>query len=113
MQRNGPQRDRNPRGAAERGAAQPMAGQPRADSDENELEEPESTPSFLTARELQAREPAKTPEDDEAGERHASASFTDSDGEPTIDDDEPPRSDRGEPGDRSERMLKKRRGKGE
>ena len=34
--------------------------QPRDDKDENEsLEKPESAPNFLTARELQVRDPAK------------------------------------------------------
>lgn len=112
MQRNGTQGDRDRRGTAERGATQPMAGQPRAESDDDELQEPGTVPSFLTARELQARDPGKPPEDDdEAGERHASAPFTGSRGEPTIDDDEPPRDDQGEPEDRSERMPKKGRGK--
>ena len=37
----------------------PMAGQPREDEDENDLQKPEDVPSFLTARELQARVPAK------------------------------------------------------
>jgi hypothetical protein len=44
---------------AERDAAQPMAGQPRSDDDEDSLQQPDDVPSFLTARELQARDPEK------------------------------------------------------
>ena len=61
---------------AERNAAQPMAGQPRADDEEEGLESPERVPSLLTARELQARDPAKAERQD--------------DDEPALDDDEPP-----------------------
>jgi hypothetical protein len=50
---------RKPRHGAERDAAQPIAGQPRNDDDSDELEQPEEKPSFLTARELQARQPSK------------------------------------------------------
>jgi hypothetical protein len=43
---------------AERDAAKPIAGQPGAGDDEP-LEEPQRAPSLLSARELQARVPAK------------------------------------------------------
>lgn len=59
MQRNPSEPRRDPRHGAERDGAQPMGGQPRAEDDEDALEEPERVPSFLTARELQARNPAK------------------------------------------------------
>ena len=58
MQRN-QNPGQNPRRNAERDAAQPIAGQPRTDEEDDALENPETVPSFLTARELQAREPAK------------------------------------------------------
>ena len=91
---------------AERNAAQPMAGQPR-DADDEELQDPEKVPSFLTARELQARDPAKSGENDdgEAGERDASASFDGEKGEPTVDEDEPPRANRGKPLPKSDQRM--------
>ena len=55
-----------PRRNAERDAAQPIAGQPR--DDEEQLQDAEAVPSFLTARELQARgtgKPAPAPEPEE------------------------------------------------
>ena len=112
MQRNTPERDRDPRRNAERDAAQPMAGQPRSEDDDESLQKPEDVPSFLTARELQARDPAKGSGDKEkGGDRHANAGFshtgTGGEGEPTISDDEPPRGDRGMPMDRTDRMLRK------
>lgn len=69
MQRNqnpGQQPGRN----AERDAAQPAAVQPRADDEDESLHDPDQVPSFLTAQELQAREPGKgearkSPDDDE------------------------------------------------
>jgi len=61
MQRNTPQTPRNPRHAAERDATQAMGGQPRADDEDDELQDPDRVPSFLTARELEARGNAKTP----------------------------------------------------
>jgi hypothetical protein len=72
MQRNQPERRRDPRKTAERDASQAMGGQPRADDDEDEsLEKPGNTPSFLTARELRARDPAKKEggENNEGGEK--------------------------------------------
>jgi hypothetical protein len=60
MQRNESERRRDPRKTAERDASQPMGGQPRPDDGDEPLEKPENVPSFLTARELQAREPAKS-----------------------------------------------------
>ena len=65
---------------AERDAAQPMAGQPRSDDDEDDLQQPDDVPSFLTARELQARDPAKA---DGAGD-----TADDADEEPDADTDE-------------------------
>jgi hypothetical protein len=62
MQRNETERRREPRREAERDAAQPLGGQPRSGGDEDHLQEPDQVPSFLTARELQAREPAKAEE---------------------------------------------------
>ena len=52
MRRNETQRHPDPRGAHERGAAQSLGSQPQAEDEEDE--QPERTPSFLTARELQA-----------------------------------------------------------
>jgi hypothetical protein len=49
----------NPRRNAERDAVQPIAGQPRTDEEDDELQDPEQVPSFLTARELQAKDPAR------------------------------------------------------
>jgi hypothetical protein len=70
MQRNGMERRQNPRRDADHDAAQSLGGQPRSDDDENDLQEPEITPSFLTARELQARDPGPAPGDEaDAGER--------------------------------------------
>ena len=112
MQRNQPEPRKN-RTNAERDAAQPMAGQPRTDDEEDELQDPEQVPSFLTARELQARDPARGEKDgSDAGERHASAEFAGEKGEPPITDDEPARAGRGMPLDRSDDLLKKgRKGK--
>ena len=60
MQRNEPERRRDPRKTAERDAGETMDGEPRPrDEGDESLEKPENVPSFLTARELQAREPAK------------------------------------------------------
>ena len=43
---------------------QPITGQPHDHEDDDDLQDQETVPSFLTARELQAREPAKaTPRD--------------------------------------------------
>jgi len=59
MQRN-QNPGQNPRRNAERDATQPIAGQPRDHEEDDEaLQDPETVPSFLTARELQAREPSK------------------------------------------------------
>ena len=60
----GQERGRN----AERDASQqPIAGQPRTDEEEDELQDREQVPSFLTARELQARDPSKAPPAPEGG----------------------------------------------
>ena len=66
MQRN-QNPGQNPRHNAERDAAQPIAGQPRTDEDDDELQDPEQVPSFLTARELQAKDPAKATPSPDAG----------------------------------------------
>jgi hypothetical protein len=98
------------RKGAERDAAQPIAGQPRHGGEEDPLEQPERVPSFLSARELQARNPAKndTKVDPDAGERHASASFRGEEGEPTVSDDDPPRGARGLPEGRTLKVPKKK-----
>ena len=96
MQRN-QNPGQNPRSKAERDASQPMGGQPRTDEDDDELQDPEQVPSFLTAQELQAKDPAKRSSGDE-GERDAFAS---------SDDDEPPRADREKPMKQTDRMQKK------
>ena len=87
-------------------------GNPRRTGEpvDDELQQPDQVPSFLTARELQAKDPAKGEKDKVAGERHASASFTGPGDEPPISDDEPPRGDRGLPETRTERMLKENSG---
>ena len=104
MQRN-QNPGQSPRRNAERDAAQPIAGQPRTDEEDEALEDPERVPSFLTARELQARDPAKAgPAGDEGGDRHANAEFAGEHGEPAITDDEPPRGKRGLPMDRSDEL---------
>ncbi|HYC37257.1 MAG TPA: hypothetical protein VEC19_12595 [Usitatibacter sp.] len=105
MQRN----EMNPRRDAERDAAQPIAGQPRTDDEQEELQDPATVPSKLTAREFQLGKPGKASQGSDDGERHASASFTGAKGEPVIDDDEPPRGERGLPETRGDRMLKKDR----
>jgi hypothetical protein len=71
MQRNQPERRRDPRKTAERDASQAMGGQPRPDDEDESLEKPGNTPSFLTARELRARDPAKKEggENNEGGEK--------------------------------------------
>ena len=56
MQRNTPETPRNPRRGAEHDASQPIGGAPRED-DEDAVQEAERVPSFLTARELQSRDP--------------------------------------------------------
>jgi hypothetical protein len=63
MQRNHTERRREPRRGAEREATQPAAGQPR-DEEEDDLQNPEDIPSLLTAREFEARDPAKVDEDE-------------------------------------------------
>ena len=79
MERNRTEDNRGPRRGAERDAAKPIDGEdPEVDQD-GELQEPEEVPSFLTARELQARDPAKgqaggneeqgQPEDEKARKR--------------------------------------------
>jgi hypothetical protein len=60
MQRNEPERRRDARKDVKRDASEPMGGQPQPGDDEDEaLEKPDAAPSFLTARELQAREAGK------------------------------------------------------
>lgn len=103
MQRNGMDGRRGTNRGAEKDAAQPLGGQPR-DGDEDDLQQPETVPSFLTAREFAARDEKPRGDDDEhedakpAGERHAAASFEGDKGEPTISDEAPPRGKRGLPG---------------
>jgi hypothetical protein len=63
---------------AERDATQAMAGQPRSDDDEDSLQQPDDVPSFLTAQELQARDPAKADGRDDSDEE-----------EPAAESDEP------------------------
>jgi hypothetical protein len=66
MQRNRMEGRRDASSDAERDAAQPIGAQPRGDEEEEDaLENPRNVPSFLTARELQAREPGN---DHERGE---------------------------------------------
>jgi hypothetical protein len=61
MQRNEPERRRDPRKTAERDASQPMDGQsPPGDDEDESLQKPDTIPSFLTAQELQVRQPAKS-----------------------------------------------------
>ena len=63
MQRNETGRRDDRRKSVERDASQPGGDQPRRDDDEEESpQKPESAPNFLTARELQARDPAKNEE---------------------------------------------------
>jgi hypothetical protein len=80
MQRN-QNPGQNPRHNAERDAAQPIAGQPRTDEEDDELQDPEAVPSFLTARELQARDSSKAEPRDVSVDGDASES----------DEEEPPR----------------------
>jgi len=105
MQRN-QNPGQNPRNKAERDASQPLGGQPRTDDEDDELQDPNQVPSFLTAQELQAKDPAKG-SSGEAGERDAFASSRGERGQPPIDDDEPPRADREKPMKQTDRMLKK------
>lgn len=71
QQRREMDRRQDPRREAEREGAQPQGGQARSDDEDEALEKPDSAPSFLTARELQAPEPAKPRHDGEktVGER--------------------------------------------
>ena len=81
---------------------------------DDELQKPEDIKSHLTARELQARDPAKndTPHDDTVEERHAHASSKGSKGEPAITDKEPARGDRGLPETRTEKLQHGPKGHG-
>lgn len=73
MQKNPIQDRRPPRRDAEHNAPQPIAGQPRSGEEEDEgLEDPNFVPSLLTARELQARDPAP-PGEGESEDRDAGA----------------------------------------
>jgi hypothetical protein len=54
---------------AEHDPAQPIGRQPQAGNEDDPLEKPERTPSFLSARELQARDSAKGGTRDGAEER--------------------------------------------
>jgi hypothetical protein len=76
MQRN-QNPGQNPRHNAERDAAQPIAGQPRSDEEDDELQDPEQVPSFLTARELEAKDPPKGTSSTDAGERDEPMKQTD------------------------------------
>ena len=58
MQRNQAERRVEDRRSAERDAQQ-LGTQPPSVDDDDALESPDYVPSFLTARELQAREPAR------------------------------------------------------
>lgn len=109
MQRNQPERAPHPRRGAERDAMQPMASQPRSDEEESELQEPDRVPSMLTARELQARPPRGDDRARDAGERHASASFDGSRGEPPVTEEEPARGTRGLPEQQQDEMAKGRK----
>jgi len=108
MQRNTPETPRNPRRSAERDATQAMGGQPRSDEEDDELQEPDRVPSFLSARELQAKDPAKG-SGDSGGDRHGSASFAGTRDEPPVSDAKPARGDRGLPETQTEAMLRKGR----
>ena len=83
MQRN-QNPGQHPRRNAERDAAQPLDGQPRTDDEDDTLQEPDQVPSFLTARELQAREPGK-------GEARSESSLDDDDDESGEDSGKPPK----------------------
>jgi hypothetical protein len=108
MERNRTDENRGARRGAERDAAKPIDGEHPAVDKDDELQEPESVPSFLTARELQAHDPAKgQASENPGGDRHGAASSSGAKGEPRITDDEPPRGGRGLPDDRSERMRKR------
>jgi hypothetical protein len=107
MQRNEPERRQNPRHTGEKNASQAIGGQPRTEDEENELQKPEDVPSLLTARELQARDPAKGETERRSGERHASASFRGNRAQPPITDERPARGDRGLPQPQTREMLEK------
>lgn len=108
MERDRTAAHRGPRRGAEREASQPIGGQPRSADEDSDLQKPEDAPSFLTARELQARDPAKGESGaDAGGERHGAASFDGPGGEPNVTDEEPPRGERGLPGSRSEKLRKR------
>lgn len=64
MQRNETERRREPRRNAERMAAQPLGGEPRPQQDggEDASQDPSYVPNFLTASELQAWDPATSPD---------------------------------------------------
>ena len=62
----------------------PMAGQPR-EEDEDDLQKPEDVPSFLTARELEARGPAK-PQAETKGRRVSTAEADEDDAGDDKDD---------------------------
>ena len=95
------------RRAAERNASQPLGGQPRATDDEEELQEPDRVPSFLSAREFDFGKDRRVGAERrarEGGERHATASFAGSKGEPAITDAEPPRGHRGMGMERTDKL---------
>ena len=62
QQQNQPERRKEARRSSERDAQQVMGEQPHGDEDDESLQEPETVPNFLTARELQARDPVKDEE---------------------------------------------------
>ena len=96
------------RSSTEGQRAQQIGGQPRTNDDHDELENPERVPSFLTARELQAKEPGKgESRGDSGGDRHANASFEGERGEPAITKDKPARGKRGQPEAQSDELLGK------
>ena len=62
------------------------------DDDEDALEKPENVPSFLTARELQARDPVKRENADADGTIEEDQASAPSDGEKKPKGRKPPRS---------------------
>lgn len=62
QQQNQPERRKEARRSGERDAQQVMGEQPRGEEDDDTVQEPETVPNFLTARELQARDPVKDEE---------------------------------------------------
>ena len=57
MQRGPSNANSEPRRGAEKNAAQPISGEDRTDENEDDVQEPDAVPSFLTAKEFQAKDP--------------------------------------------------------